>query len=103
MHIFRGFNDLFTVVLFPRLIHAVAPALGPVGLLSVIAGIAVLLLAVGLGAAQQLGWLLELGLLGLSLLGLGGLAFALAYLDRMSFTAEQTSRVVNLEVRERLD
>ncbi len=97
---FRGFNDLFTVVLLPRLLHGVAPLLAPMGLLSLAASIACVTVLAFFAARGRVGQLWELGLSALLLLGIGLLCFALSYLDRMSFTREQVHREANVDVAE---
>jgi glycosyltransferase involved in cell wall biosynthesis len=99
---FRGFNDLFTVVLLPRLLHGVAPMLAPAGLLSMAASVICLTILGFFAASGRLGQLWELGLSSLLLMGTGLLCFALSYLDRMAFTREQVHREANVDVAETL-
>jgi dolichol-phosphate mannosyltransferase len=95
---FRGFNDLFTVILLPRLLHGVAPLLAPVGLLALAASMMCTVILGVFVVTGRVGQLWELGLSALLLLGTGLLAFALSYLDRMAFTREQVHRGANVDV-----
>jgi glycosyltransferase involved in cell wall biosynthesis len=95
MRYLRGLNDLVGVVLFPRVLHAVAPMLGPAGaMLALLAGPAALLglFRWGLDALAAL-------VLGMAMLSLGLLALALAYLDRTRFSEEQAHQSGRQEVR----
>ena len=95
---FRGFSDLFTVVLLPRVLHSVAPLLAPVGLLALAASVVCATILGFFAASGRVGQLWELGLSSLLLLGTGLLCFALGYLDRMAFTREQVHREANVDV-----
>jgi len=97
---FRGFNDLFTVVLLPRLLHGVAPVLAPAGLLFMAASVVCMTVLGVFATMGRVGQLWELGLSALLLLGTGLLCFALSYLDRMAFTREQVHREANVDVAE---
>ncbi len=97
MRYLRGLNDLIGVVLLPRLLHALAPTLGPLGVLALAGGAGVALMAfVSMVRGTQVWpWLLAtLGLLCAALL-----CFALGYLDRVRFTEEQAHHSGRQEVR----
>ncbi len=99
---FRGFNDLIGVVLLPRLLHGIAPLLGPIGALLLLASAAFLAVLGTFAATGRVGLLWELGLSALGCFGTGLLCFALSYLARMGFTAEQADRTLHPDVSESL-
>ena len=102
MRYLRGFSDLVGVVLLPRLLHAVAPALAPLGFVTLTAAFVVaLVLGVSAGLGR-VGALWELGLSSGFLCCAGVLCLALAYFDRMGFTRDQAHHSSNPEVRESL-
>ncbi len=99
----RGLNDLIVIALLPRLLRNASPLLGPLGVLCIAMAVALCGLVVFLGATQRLGQLWELGLSSLLLLGIGGLCFALSYLNRMRFTQEQAHHALQPDVSEIID
>mgnify|MGYP002635170201 CR=1 FL=1 len=99
---FRGFNDLIGVVLLPRLLHGVAPLLGPLGVLLLLASAGFLSVLTAFAAQGRGGQLWELGLSALGTFASGLLCFALAYMARMGFTAEQADRARHPDVSESL-
>lgn len=103
MRYLRGFSDLLGVVLLPRLLHRLAPALAPIGVVSLLAAVVVGVILTFFIGSGRLGSLWELGLSTGVLLCGGILCLVLAYFDRMSFTRDQAHHSSNPEVRERLD
>jgi glycosyltransferase involved in cell wall biosynthesis len=99
---FRGFNDLIGVVLLPRLLHGIAPLLGPLGVLLLLSSAGFLATLVAFAVTGRVGLLWELGLSALGTFGIGLLSFSLAYQARMGFTAEQADRARHPDVSQSL-
>ena len=99
---FRGFTDLIGVILLPRLLHGVAPLLGPLGVLLLLASTGFLAVLVLFAAQGRAGLLWELGLSAGGAFVTALLCFSLAYMARMGFTAEQADRTRHPDVSESL-
>lgn len=89
---FRGLNDLFSVVLLPRILAHVSPLLAPAGLLS-LAGAALCVVAlVAQVVMGRAGALWETGLSALALGSVGVLCLALGTLERLGAALEQADQ-----------
>lgn len=78
----RGFSDLVTVVLLPRLLQAAQPAFGPIALLCLLGSAASAGALLAWGSLSRMGLLWEAGLTSLGLAVAGLLALVLSLLAR---------------------
>jgi|GEM_PF-2017760 len=98
----RGLNDLVSVILLPRILGVLAPALAPLGLAAMLmsAGCAVAL--VWMLATGRAGQLWETGLSALALFATGLLTIALGAIERLGSEAERADQRRIWTVRDRL-